>query len=221
MPYRMRADLAFCLVAGRPVFLDIAEDRYFTITGSLAAAFMAFADGEPVTGGLLERLARAKILEPAPNAGQPAAPPDIEAPRKSVLEYPSEASWRGAAPVVETAWLVARARWRLKHLGFARTLDRLRAGKAGAIEQAKNDHDRIRLYAAEFHAARRFLPAAPNCLTDSLALSDYLNRRGARARFVIGVRSNPHGAHCWLQTDTVLLNEVADRAGAFTPILLI
>jgi len=221
MAYRMRTDLAYCLVDGRLVFLDIAGDRYFTIAGALAAAFKAFIKGEAMTSEGLTLLARAQIVEPARHGVRPAAPPGVKAPRKSVLENSPEASGRAIAPVAEAAWLVARARWRVKHLGFAKSLDRLRLGKAGAIQQGNCEHDCIRDHAAEFHAARRLIPAAPNCLTDSLALSDYLKRRGARAHFVIGVRSNPHSAHCWLQTDGVLLNEVADRAAAFTPILVI
>jgi hypothetical protein len=36
---------------------------------------------------------------------------------------------------------------------------------------------------------------------------------------VFGVRLDPFAAHCWLQTDRLLLTDAADALGVFTPVL--
>ena len=50
---------------------------------------------------------------------------------------------------------------------------------------------------------------------------DFLHRRGSDARAVFGVMARPFRAHCWLQSETEILNDDADHVRAFTPILVI
>ena len=225
MTHRLRDGLAFCLVDGTPVFLDVKRDRYFTVDARLADVFTAFVRAERLPEEYLARLVRAGIVEPGSRDGAPPpAPPSIRAPSSSLLE---EAGTKdsGAPPNAGVAWAVAcsvaGARMRLALRGFAHCMERLRARNVAGRTHALVGARAALSLAADFNEARRLLPAAPNCLTDSLALADFLMRRGANAQFVIGVRSNPHGAHCWLQTDEILLNEASDRAAAFTPILVI
>ncbi len=225
MSHRLRSNLAFCFVDDAPVFLDIAGDRYFTISGSLAAAFSAVARAGSLSQEDLDGLVHAGIFEPA-SASEAApgslslAPPAIATPSRSVLEE-EEAGRSNPARIAEAARRVACARARLALRGFGHCMERLRAQKHARPSRTTIAGEPVDRLAADFNAARRLLPAAPNCLTDSLALSDYLRSRGACADFVIGVRADPHGAHCWLQTDGVLLNEVRDRAASFTPILIL
>lgn len=216
MNHQLRAGLAFCFVGARPVFLDVTCDRYFTIQGSLESAFKEFVAGGDPTHESLDRLLRANILETAGERPQVPAPPAIVAPRRSVIEEARAGRRAGLAATAKTAICLMRSRRRLRRDGFARSIDRLRARKRHADETR---HSFIEARAAEFQAARCLFPAPPNCLPDSLALLDYLYDQGVVADLVIGVRMDPYGAHCWVQTDEALLNEAVDYTASFTPIL--
>ena len=47
---------------------------------------------------------------------------------------------------------------------------------------------------------------------------DFLRKRGLDADLVIGVRTYPFHAHCWLQAGSVVLNETLHDAAGHTPI---
>ena len=74
---------------------------------------------------------------------------------------------------------------------------------------------------SRFQRARSFVPIKPICLQDSLALREWLARRGAGAALVLGVRLDPFAAHSWIQLGDMVLNDSADRVSAYTPILAV
>jgi len=216
MAHPLRAGLAFCFVNERPVFLDVTRDRYFTIQGSLEAAFKELVAGRDLSRESIDRLLSAGILEP--EGGRPIvpSPPRIVSPGRSVIEGKFADRRAGFAVTVKTAICLVRSRRRLRRDGFARIINELRARKRHTGDAR---HSFIEARAAEFQAARCLFPAPPNCLPDSLALLDYLYNQGVVADLVIGVRMAPYGAHCWVQTREALLNEAVDCAASFTPIL--
>ncbi len=55
----------------------------------------------------------------------------------------------------------------------------------------------------------------PRCLIDALALDRILLSRKMRAMLVFGVRLNPFGAHCWLQTTDAILRQDRSRGAQF------
>ena len=65
------------------------------------------------------------------------------------------------------------------------------------------------------------MPVARSCLLDSLALLDWLGDQAGHARLVFGVRLDPFGADCWLQTGRVLLTDAPDTANRFAPVLAV
>jgi hypothetical protein len=65
------------------------------------------------------------------------------------------------------------------------------------------------------------VPIAPKCLPDTLVLRDWLARAGLGPALVFGVRMDPFGAHCWLQSGSLVLNDAVDRIAAFTPVLVL
>lgn len=218
MTYQLRGGLAFCIVNARPVFLDVGRDRYFMTKGSLEAAFNEFVAGGDPSRESLDRLMRAGLLESAAGSRQVPAAPDILSPRRSVIEEERPELSAGLAATANAACCLMRSRRRLRRDGFARTINRLRTRRPCADEKR---HTFIEKHAAEFNSARSLFPAPPNCLPDSLALLDYLYAKGAAATLVIGVRLEPYGAHAWVQARDVLLNEAADYAASFTPILTV
>jgi hypothetical protein len=80
---------------------------------------------------------------------------------------------------------------------------------------------RVISLAAAFNQARRSVPLAPRCLMDALALLDFLGSRQAFPGLVFGVRLNPFGAHCWVQSGDTVLNDRVDHTGLHTPILAV
>ncbi|RZI56887.1 MAG: lasso peptide biosynthesis B2 protein [Rubrivivax sp.] len=63
--------------------------------------------------------------------------------------------------------------------------------------------------------------ARDRCLHDSLALTMFLASEGHRARWVIGVKLSPFGAHSWVQYGRTVLNDQHDYVRAFRPILVV
>jgi hypothetical protein len=220
MYYRLRAGLSFCVVEARAIFLDLEADRYFMLQGTLERAFKAFAAGDELSSEALGLLERARILQPCVEAGRAPLPLAIGAPLGSILEEPGIAGsikpWTTAAAL----FALSSARRRLRREGFARSIARLRSRRPGRAGGNIAQNAIFATLAADFLAARSAFPAPPNCLPDSLALLDFLDRRGARADLVIGVRLDPYAAHCWVQAKKTLLNESINYTASFTPILI-
>lgn len=72
---------------------------------------------------------------------------------------------------------------------------------------------------ATFQCLRPYYPRPYLCLFDSLALVYFLLRQGVRPEWVFGVKVAPFGAHCWVQVDSVLVNDTLDNVRAYVPIM--
>lgn len=57
------------------------------------------------------------------------------------------------------------------------------------------------------------------CLWDSLALAFFLLRRKVQCEWVFAVQMQPFGAHCWIESGDVLLNDALEYARQFIPII--
>jgi hypothetical protein len=80
----------------------------------------------------------------------------------------------------------------------------------------------IRLAALTFERLRPLaFSARDRCLHDSLALVLFLFAEGLSARWVIGVKTNPFGAHSWVQSGRTVLNDQHEYVRAFRPILVV
>jgi hypothetical protein len=95
------------------------------------------------------------------------------------------------------------------------------AGRKNRHPPATPDPDAVRALVSAFQSLRSLFPANYLCLFDSLALLYFLAMDGIYPTWVFAVRFDPWKAHCWLQTDTVLLNEEVDETSEYTPIMAI
>jgi len=59
------------------------------------------------------------------------------------------------------------------------------------------------------------------CLYDSLALTRFLSYYRQYPACVIGVRTAPFGAHCWVQEGGFVFNDAPEYVRRFTPILAV
>jgi hypothetical protein len=225
MHYRLRENLSYCDVDGHLIFLDIAQDRYFKLTGALEKAIRRFQVHEDVAPSLVERLAAARILVKASGPEAYATTASLPRPTCSAIEQPASISDRrlSAATVFEVMATVWSTRHQLKTRTLKATLD-----AASTYRDRKTDADEIATSAApqqlllqanwKFARARRYVPIEPICLLDSLSLLQFLSRRGLSANIVFGVTPEPFAAHCWVQAGDMVLNEALFDTHAYTPI---
>lgn len=60
-----------------------------------------------------------------------------------------------------------------------------------------------------------------NCLYDSIVLRSFLLAHQIPSTLVIAVGTRPFGAHCWVQYDGLVLNDVASHVNEFTPLIAV
>jgi hypothetical protein len=213
MDHGLAAHVSFCRFRDRWIFLDLAHDRY-------VSAKIKHVPGEQQPGpsaATIERLIEAGLLARGEHAG-PLMPPSIMVPLSSCLE-------RNAAPhslVHMPAALknILRTRAALRRRPLLKIIQEVWNSKDDN-SKPRSCKDDLAGLVASFHHMRRRLPFAPRCLPDSLALLAYLDRYGYQPTLVFGVMAQPFAAHCWVQNDTLLLNDNFGHASQFTPILVV
>lgn len=143
-----------------------------------------------------------------------AAPRAVES---SALSDPAPADGPAIVSILPVAWHLLRARIELK----ARRLDAILCGIGRADPvRTRNPADLSRL-ARRFSRCRTLLPFPALCLPDSLAFLRFAAARGHYPQLVFGVEAYPFSAHCWVQHDGVVLNDLTDHAALFSPILVV
>lgn len=220
MRFSLRPGLSYCLIDGRPIFLDTDRDRYFRLAEPLEDAFLAHlaGGGEPTCS---QTLLDHAILVP----GAATMQPHLGMPRatRSVIELTA-----GAASVKPASvWLVFALVWSTRRRLRRHPLD-------AVLESAVRERHSARLpiplplaatqaiaVAAGFARARRYVPIEPSCLLDSLALMRYLARHGIAGTIVFGVTDAPFAAHCWVQVGDVVLNDTVGNTMSYMPIRVI
>lgn len=63
--------------------------------------------------------------------------------------------------------------------------------------------------------------ARDRCVHDSLTLIGYLAAEGVFPRWVIGVKTGPFGAHSWVQSGGIVLNDLHETVRRYRPILVV
>lgn len=209
MILRLPPHLGLCEVDGRLLLLDLHKDRYFQLDEGSAGAIKRWRGGESIEPEALALLVKKGLLCPG-DASAPASTVPAS-PRLSLLDQDSSRSSGAALLLPEVGrWLLLVRRELARGLDHAVAMLERRRGVDGGAH--------VGLHAERFRRARRLIPFAPNCLTDSLALSAFLARRRVAHQLVFGVKLDPFAAHCWLQCDDLVLNDAVDRVASFVPI---
>jgi len=222
----MPANMSFCLTGGRAVFLDTRQNRYFRLGSQPEATFRALVarGGEPdLDVGPLVRLG---VLQAVADEGCRLNPAAAPAPTRSLVEDGRAVAPPDAGLTLEVVSAVVMSWASLKCLSLASVVERHRAMRQRRRIPDRGAQPRSRAgdifsISASFNRTRRIVPIDTVCLLDSLALHRVLVHRGQCPLLVIGVRLNPFAAHCWVQTDDIVLNDAVERATTYTPILVI
>ncbi len=197
--------ISCALVDGRPVFMDADDDSYFLLESDDEAAFMAKLSDTPCavspeTASVLG-VDGSIVIARYPQ------------PQESVLSQRHDDEQPSVGDVFLAWRLVANARRSIRHKPIADLLAGIERGSTASRASTASPSA-----AARFAAARRFVPVPRNCLTDSIALLLWLERRGQGATLVFGVKLSPFAAHCWVQSDRLLLNDHVEHVERFTPV---
>ena len=111
-------------------------------------------------------------------------------------------------------WVEALTQFRGRAIA---TLQRQVRRSAGALPLP--DDRRLVRRVSVFEALLPWIPFPGACLFRSYMLLRFLQRGGCDANWMIGVRTWPFEAHCWLQLEDVALDDRSERLVRFQPIL--
>jgi hypothetical protein len=196
-PFKLRAQVSYCRVGERLIFLDLARDRYACLAEDGERSFRRLASGAAPRGGderVLDRLVDDRLLERSTMAGGPPAecarPP---APVRSLVETNCRPSLSCFAHACLRLGLTLAA-FRLRPL--RRYLARLAARKARLGDPPERPEPAVAEIAAAFRQTQFLFAPLDRCLPHSLAIAHALIDAGFRPDLVIGVKLRPFAAHC-------------------------
>jgi hypothetical protein len=208
---QLHPDLSFCRIDDRFLFLDLAQDRYFSLGSELGAVFAAMIDGSATPADCAALAQRGLVVA---SDGTPLAPCPGPAAQRSLLDSPLPSPPIGL--VLDLAWRFAQARTALHRRGLPAMATRLAAERR---PRTRADADVPLLASLAAYERLCLLGGAHDlCLPRALALAIHLARRGFRAEVVFGVQLRPFSAHCWVECDDKLVNDRFDRVRLYTPI---
>ena len=243
---RLASHVCACESDGQVILLDLRRNKYFGVGGRHASALADAVDGwpanasaqrEPVAASDIDSLTRPLLLRGLLTV----RPLDDHAIERRVLAHPlaglideatasldaedaMEDATLGAARVCRMVRSVAAAamwlRWR-SLLSIAQAVAARRTLLEPRTVHAASP-DAMRAAVAAYEKLRPLVfTARDRCLHDSLALVGFLAAEGMFPRWVIGVQTQPFGAHSWVQSGPIVLNDHPDRVRRFRPILVL
>jgi hypothetical protein len=115
------------------------------------------------------------------------------------------------------------ARYSLAWRPFSVVVEQVRARKMRAAGRLQGcDIGRLAAVVDVFRRLRPFVFAAEGrCLLHALTLMRFLSHYQYYADWVIGVRTQPWGAHSWVQWDRYLLDSNPEKVCGYTPIMMV
>ena len=121
------------------------------------------------------------------------------------------------------AYFVVRLRLRVHSFGriVNDATERKRTRSPAKLDGLRNKADLIKLTRAYLYLRPAVFTARDKCLLDSLVLIEYLSRYNFFPEWVVGVQTQPFGAHSWVQAGELVLNDNPEKVLSFTPLLVV
>jgi hypothetical protein len=227
--YFLPPHVHFCQRGDAFVFLDLKQDDYMLVNGPAAAALKMLtlqpariltAADQHLHDDLLE-LIQGGLLITESNTGRTLAPTHASIAVECLVERQAlrdVSVTPGQVVNFVAACTVAKAslRWRKIEDTVMSVANRKKKHSSEPF-----DAECARHLTAVFLKLRSFFPANYLCLFDSLALLEFLAKYRVFPDWVFGVRLEPWAAHCWVQYQHRTLNEDAEEAANYTPIMTI
>jgi hypothetical protein len=238
--YYLSKHAYFCLADDHYVFLDLRSDKYLCLGRAHTYAVKDLLDGHQVVdgsssdiqlnstvesnrNGVIQALLQQKLLVDDVTSGKPPIPPRIEAPLAGAMADFDDPSPRiHPAHVWSFITAATLASTNLRWGSIERTVR--------AVERRKSVHATasrvvergvvIGLFQI-FQSLRPYYPRPYLCLFDSLALVHFLARFSVFPDWVFGVKLEPFGAHCWVQSRDLVVNDFIDNVREYTAIMIV
>lgn len=236
-PYWLPPHVFVCQTQDCVVFLDARHDKYFGIGGDdaqgLRAALAASASPDtPIAGqhsmpsqlaDVLESLVTHGLLTVQPASGRPFRSAEL---RLGSCAVGMGTEYEYAPQLHHVFWALITsicARLDLRFRGVAGTMERLSAAKQEPRTPASSvSANELRRIVSIFRIIRPFLyEKKDQCLLHGLTLHKFLCRYGFNPTWVIGVRTAPFIAHCWVQHGESVLDDSPEQTLEFTPLVAI
>jgi hypothetical protein len=220
MGLALRQGVTCCRTGGYTFFLDIERDRYFAIGGEAHAAFEQLVGGAASESekALAVKLVRDGIAVRSDGPEHPACCDHPDRAIESAIDR-AERSFSRPPMMIELARIFL-AKWSLRRSGLAHGLRRLGARKKDADLRAAGTGELERI-AAAFERCNSIVSPMDQCLPRSLAVAHRLLDFGLSPALIMGVRAQPFGAHAWVESENLIVNDRFDTVHPYTPILVL
>lgn len=221
---------------GQVILLDLRQGRYVGVGHSASAVLTSQVRGWPASGVSIES-SRSPAESSAANAlMKRLIAQDLLTSR--IVDRPFEIAIPEADASLEVEDLADDIELGMRRVarflgGAARAACRLRMRSLEAIGQAVTDRRsrapqpnaatlaRVQAAAIAYERLRPFVfSARQKCLFDSLALINFLAGERLFPHWVIGVKTQPFGAHSWVQHGSMVLNDQAEHVRRYRPIFV-
>jgi hypothetical protein len=230
--YYLAHHVSWCRTEDGVVLLDLRRGRYLgldhqgaslidSITASSAAP-MSDSDGCPADQpALIKHLLSAGLLTSQAACGT-TAQPAIEPAQTAAFNVATKvAPHIRAHHVVNFLRALVTARLAVKRWSLERMVHRARARRATGDTGVAQTTVVLELTTVYHYLRACAFTAKEACLFDSLVLLEFLGRYQLFPRWIFGIKTQPFGAHSWLQYGTIALNDAAEHTRLFVPILVI
>lgn len=215
----------FCFTDAGAVFLDLKKDLYAGLDPVDSDTLRLLADQEQPaterTARLVTELIERGFLTHEAARGKPLSPTSFPVARTTLC-----GAWPHTLPAISSghirrliaAYALVRVRLSIGIWRAAQYRGAQQAELAAHHFDPETTRDLVRTF---LNLRPLIFGARDRCLLSSLVLSEFLSMHGIQSTLVIGVKTSPFTAHCWLQRDGVILNGRAERVSEFTPIMAI
>ncbi len=215
----LRPNVGCCAAGQHLIFLDAERDRYCMLAPRLEAHVRDWATGNIPEQAVLADLVSTGLFVPASN--------DRAAPELYPVSRCTRALCGSHPPAARSFGYWLCFLWACSSLAFFNALTGLISLKSllslsGAPRRQNRtppDLEALGFLLGAFSDAALLFPRKDRCLPDALALRAYLAWQSYPARIVFGVQSEPFQAHCWVQSDNLLLTQDLETVLGFSPIL--
>ena len=224
-PFYLSNHAFFCLADGHYVFLDLRHDEYMCLGREETQEFRKMLDGSRPLGddSVIVRTLLDKDLFVRNEAdGKQPVPQTVESASASLMIGSADRPRPAINPVYVLRFFAAagKASWNLRFQPIEATVRNVERRKLANRKLAPDRRRVIELFSV-FQTLRPYYPRPYLCLFDSLALIHFMAQFRVYPEWVYGVKLEPWGAHCWVQSDDLVVNDIVDNVNGYTPIMSI
>lgn len=225
--YWLNPRVHFCTCDNALIFLDVARDIYFRLTGKQREWFELLCrardpgDLPEEAGAFAERLLARDVLTRDPAGGKSLTAASFAPPSACLSKLASTAEPSRILKTALALSVAAVSSWCVERSGtFENVVNSVTRWKQDIRPTGSASLEHVLELAARFHAMTPyFFSIRDACRYRSIVLVKYLTLFGIAPDWVFGVRLCPFGAHCWVEYQSVILNDDTDTVCEFRPIM--